>query len=51
MSGGISAPCWLATPVAHIQLKPVKFGDVKFGDIVKFDDVKFGDCGFHLRNC
>ena len=31
VSGGVSVPCWHATPVAHILLKPLQFGNVNFG--------------------
>ena len=36
VSGGISVPCWHATPVAYIPLKTLQFGDVKFGKMVRF---------------
>ena len=31
VSGGVSVPCWHATPVAYILLKPLQFGNVNFG--------------------
>ena len=31
MFGGVSVPCWHATPVAYILLKPLQFSNVKFG--------------------
>ena len=31
VSGGVSVPCWHATPVANILLKPFQFGNVNFG--------------------
>ena len=32
VSGGVSVPCWHATPVAYILLTPLQFGFVKFGE-------------------
>ena len=36
VSGGVSVPCWHATPVAYILLKPLQFGNVNFGKWVIF---------------
>ena len=32
VSGGVSVPCWHATPVAYILLKPLQFGKVNIGE-------------------
>ena len=31
VSGGVSIPCWHATPVAYILLKPLQFDNVNVG--------------------
>ena len=36
VSGGVSVPCWHATPVAYILLEPLQFGHVNFGKYVIF---------------
>ena len=32
VSGGVSVPCWHATPVAYILLKPLQVGKVNIGE-------------------